>query len=433
MPKQTVPDIDFGKFVIAEIPDLFNEKKIKLNYQYQRGDIWKYRQQTELISSINKRYSIGVLVLFKNDSDQYEILDGQQRLLTIKKYLEDKIELTDTEIEKYSELDTQDKALLDAYCIYYLKLKSHDPETKEEDIVQTFLRLQEGTPLNKAEKINAYRGAFKDTFRTIREKHPMFSYLGKEKRFRFRQLAAELLLIELDGDFKHMIFPSLDQRTLILAIKKYEKAVSSKKVSFLTGNLDFIVGSLNYLLTGIKIREIVGFYLLISYLRKERAGNEELLNELAEFAKEFLKNLNSFSMYDTSPPLGMTRKLFENYKLYKQAAKAQTTPESIRTRLEIMIDEFDRMHPIIIKDSSRLHDTEQKRTLFFRQKGICPYCKKPLDFRSNTSSHHVIAHSKGGKTDDLKNAVLLHEKCHAKLEKELKKGKLFTTISLTGK
>ncbi len=94
--------------------------------------------------------------------------------LTIKKYLENKMNLSDTDIELYTELNTQDKALLDAYCIYYLKLKSHDPETKEEDIVQTFLRLQEGTPLNKAEKLNAYRGAFKDAFRNIREEHSIF-------------------------------------------------------------------------------------------------------------------------------------------------------------------------------------------------------------------------------------------------------------------
>jgi hypothetical protein len=38
MPKQTVPDIDFDKFVIAQIPRLFNENKILINSEYQRGD-----------------------------------------------------------------------------------------------------------------------------------------------------------------------------------------------------------------------------------------------------------------------------------------------------------------------------------------------------------------------------------------------------------
>ena len=80
MPKQTVPDIDFDKFVLAEIPKLFSNGKILINEQYQRGDIWKHSQKIELIRSIINRYSIGVLVLFVNEHDQYEILDGQQRL-----------------------------------------------------------------------------------------------------------------------------------------------------------------------------------------------------------------------------------------------------------------------------------------------------------------------------------------------------------------
>ncbi len=142
MPKQTVPDIHFDKFVLAQIPKLFDAGKIFINQEYQRGDIWKHSQKIELIRSIINRYSIGVLVLFVNEHGQYEVLDGQQRLLAIHNYLLDKLDLDDTDITKYSHLDFPDKTLLDAYCVFYLKLKSHDPESKEEDIVQTFLRLQ---------------------------------------------------------------------------------------------------------------------------------------------------------------------------------------------------------------------------------------------------------------------------------------------------
>lgn len=167
---------------------------------------------------------------------------------------------------------------------------------------------------------------------------------------------------------------------------------------------------------------MVSFYLLVSYLRHNRAGNEDLKNELAEFAKIFLQKLNSFSIYDIKPPKGLTRKEFDDYKAYKQEAKVLTTSESIKARLEILIAEFDRLHGIIIKDQDRLHDTEQKRVLFFRQKGLCAHCHKPLDFK-NSSSHHMVAHSKGGQTSDLSKAVLLHEKCHSNLEASLRKSK----------
>ncbi|MCX6037084.1 MAG: DUF262 domain-containing protein, partial [Chloroflexi bacterium] len=267
---------------------------------------------------------IGVLVLYINSAGQFEILDGQQRLLTINRYLTDNLDLVDSDLLKYSGLGFREKTQLNAYCVFYLQLNNIDPNKKEEDIVQTFLRLQEGTPLNKAEKINAYRGKFKEMFRSVRETHPIFGYLGKEKRFRWRQLAAEMLLIELEGDFGNMNFPDIDLPSLIAALKKYEKKIPSGKSTTYIGNLDLLNISLNMILTAFTPREMIAFYLLVSYLRKQRAGNKDLINELSEFAKEFLKNLNSFSIYDVTPPSGMTNTIFQNYKNFKQESKILT-------------------------------------------------------------------------------------------------------------
>ena len=421
MPQQKVPDIEFDFWTIAEIPSLFSENRININKEYQRADIWPHQQKIELIRSINNRYSIGVLVTYINDDKQFEILDGQQRLITIKQYLEDNLDLIKTNIAKYSELSLQEKTLINAYCVYYILLKSHNPKSKEEDIVQTFLRLQEGTPLNKAEKLNAQRGKFKATFRKIRETHPIFEYLGKEKRFRWRQLAAELLSLELESDFKNKIFQSLDLPSMLSIVKKYEKDISASKVKFFKGNLDYLHNSLNILLTALHLREIVSFYLLISYLRRIKADNKELVNEFAEFATQFMQNLNLFSIYDRKPPQGMSRKLFEKYRQYKQEAKVMTTSESIRKRFDIVLEDFNRLHPFIRKDSSRLYDIEQKRILYFRQKGLCALCNKFMNFTSS-SGHHVVAHFEGGKTDDLSKAVLLHEGCHRRIEKDKKEG-----------
>ncbi|MCJ7497176.1 MAG: DUF262 domain-containing protein [candidate division Zixibacteria bacterium] len=422
MPKQKVPDIEFNYFVLAQIKDLLDSNKIFINPNYQRSDMWTYTQQVELIRSITKRYSIGVLVLFINDRSQYEILDGQQRLLTIKKYVDDDIDLSHTDLLKYSDLEMREKALIDAYCIYYLKLKSHDIESKEEDIIQTFLRLQEGTPLNKAEKINAYRGKFKNTFREIRDTNKLFAYFGRDKRFRLRLLCAELLMLELESNFENQTFLSLDIDTFKDVLKKYEKDISERKVKFFKGNLDFLHTSLNYLLTAIQPRELVPFYLLVSYLRRHKADNSNLMNELSDFAEQFLGYLNMFSIYDKEPPEGMSIDLFEKYMNYKTEARKATTADSIKYRFNFILEEFKRLQPFIQKDKQRLLDIEQKRILFFRQKGICPECNQKIDFRKS-SAHHVIAHRDGAKTEDLDSAALLHEKCHRKLEKKL--GKIF--------
>ncbi len=419
MTRQTVPDLDMIKFTLEEIPDLFRESKIKINYSYQRGDIWKPNQKIELIRSIFNSFSIGILVSFINDDKQHEILDGQQRLLTIAQYLDDRLDLSKTDITLYSELSRQEKTLLNAYCVFSLNIR-FSQDTKEENLIQTFLRLQEGTPLNKAEKINAYRGRFKDNFRQVRETHKIFGFLKGDKRFRLRQLSAEMLMIELEGDFENKIFPDLSLPNLIKTLKTYEKTIPPSKVKNYVTNLDYLYSSLNIILTAFTPREMIAFYLLVSYLRKNKAGNENLQNELAEFTKEFLKNLNTFSIYDDDPPEGMTKKIFDAYKKYKTESKILTSGSSLRNRLNIMINEFDRMHKIVMKDPKRFHDIDQKRILYFRQKGLCTECGKEMIFDAS-SAHHGIAHKKGGKTDDLENAQLLHIKCHERLEKRIKK------------
>jgi 5-methylcytosine-specific restriction endonuclease McrA len=116
----------------------------------------------------------------------------------------------------------------------------------------------------------------------------------------------------------------------------------------------------------------------------------------------------------------MPKNLFDTYKKFKQESKILTSGSSLRNRLDIMIDEFDRMHKVIIKDPQRFHDIEQKRTLYFKQKGLCAECGKEMFFDAS-SAHHGIAHKSGGKTDDLDNSQLLHIRCHEKLEKRIKK------------
>jgi uncharacterized protein with ParB-like and HNH nuclease domain len=418
--KQHIPDIDFANFALGNIKNLFVQNKIYINEEYQRGDVWKQGQKVELIKSIFNSYSIGVLVLYINDKGQFEILDGQQRLLTIFKYVSDKIDLPE-DVTKYSELEENDKIFLNGYSVYYLKLKSHNPETKEEDIVQTFLRLQEGSPLNKAEKINAYRGTFKDVFLQERISQPMFTLMQGDKRFRLRLLSAELLLLELESDFKNKIFPSIDLPTFKVVINKYRSKISDIKVKFFRGNLDYIYESMNMMLTALTPRDLIPLYLLISYLRKHRADNSNLKNELSVFIENILQELNSFVITDTKPPKGMPANRFKTLMEYKTQARGATTSESIKYRFDFFLSEFEKQHNIILKDTKRLHDKEQKRILYLRQKGICLECNKIIDFRIDGSAHHVLAHKDGGKTDDLTKAVLLHEKCHQKLEKRISK------------
>ena len=101
---------------------------------------------------------------------------------------------------------------------------------------------------------------------------------------------------------------------MIKGTKKYERKISRQKLTFYRGNLDYMERSLNMFLGAFDFRDIISFYLLISYLRKKRAGNQNLQNEYAVFARIFMQKLNMFSIYDIKPPKGMTKEEFERIR-----------------------------------------------------------------------------------------------------------------------
>lgn len=56
--------------------------------QYQRGQVWKEKQQQKLINSIKKGYPFGTILLYWNEEDnKYRLIDGLQRCTTLSIYI----------------------------------------------------------------------------------------------------------------------------------------------------------------------------------------------------------------------------------------------------------------------------------------------------------------------------------------------------------
>ena len=95
----TINQLFEEKLIILTINQLFDKKLIIPNYQ--RPYKWTDKNITDLILDIQDsikelqkygsfKYRIGSVILYKNNKDEYEIVDGQQRtlsLLLLKLYL----------------------------------------------------------------------------------------------------------------------------------------------------------------------------------------------------------------------------------------------------------------------------------------------------------------------------------------------------------
>lgn len=142
------------------IKDLTKEK-ILLKHKLQRKEgQWNRIQCSELIDSLLRRYLINPTYAIKEDETFY-VIDGVQRLSTIRRYLADEFALSKTlnpisinseerEIagKKFSKLDDDIKEeLLKSELQMYVIT-----EYTEEDVREIFKRLNAGTSLSKGQK-----------------------------------------------------------------------------------------------------------------------------------------------------------------------------------------------------------------------------------------------------------------------------------------
>jgi hypothetical protein len=73
---------------IMEAYELYRKNKLLINRRYQRKLVWTQPEKQNLIISILKKYPIPLILLASMDNDDYEIIDGMQRLNAIFGFIE---------------------------------------------------------------------------------------------------------------------------------------------------------------------------------------------------------------------------------------------------------------------------------------------------------------------------------------------------------
>ena len=77
---------------------------------------------------------------------------------------------------------------------------THLVDYSDDDVEDMFLRLQNGTPLNAAEKRHAWSGDVREVVAKL-SRHRLFSLAGfSNKRFAFEDAAAKVLHLQLSGE-----------------------------------------------------------------------------------------------------------------------------------------------------------------------------------------------------------------------------------------
>lgn len=179
--------------------------KLTIQPEYQRNYIYANgKDDAAVIDSLLKGYPIGLIYFVETEKDKYEILDGQQRITSIGRYVTNKFAWIDENDIPYKfeplPKDKQDK-------IYNTELTIYICSGEESEIKEWFKTINiAGKPLNNQELLNSiYSGPFitkaKEVFSNSQNSnlHKWLSYMKVEVK---RQGLLEVALSWVSKDWE---------------------------------------------------------------------------------------------------------------------------------------------------------------------------------------------------------------------------------------
>lgn len=185
-------------FIVRSLDDQIKDGTLILADKYQRRQVWKNVTCSRLIESLLMNVPIPVCYFAELETGQYSVIDGQQRLSAIHRYLNNEYPLSGLKVKhelinkRFHQLSQEDKRLIlsrTIRCIVILR-ESH-PDIR----FDVFERLNtSSSQLSTQELRNCiYRGELNDLIRRLSENHT-FLYIRDVKEPDLRMKDNEMIL-----------------------------------------------------------------------------------------------------------------------------------------------------------------------------------------------------------------------------------------------
>lgn len=385
---------------------LLYRDRYKVDPTYQRAPgVWERWREQYLIDSILRGYGIPLIFIHKSGAQEY-IVDGQQRLLTIWEFYDDKLELSqrfsadiideNSGARRHSQLSAEYQNRFSGYALGVAYLEHYN----DEEIRSTFKRLQSGKPLSPGEKLNAYAGDIVPTMRQLGE-HAFFRDtvalgLGRYKDY---YLAAMFLMLEARGiasTSPAYVYDFFDKNKWLGTGSKTCKRV--KRV-------------LEYLHTAFAGRAgelrtqawIVSTYLLASYLIQHYSVQDQR-TQFRDFIVQFYQDIAHVPESAGPEP--------ELIRFSTAISRGTNNEETIKFRHAVLVRRFVVQYAPVELDEQRIFADDQKLEIFRKCDGVCQRCGRKLEFADScTHYHHVDPYITGGETE-VANGLLVCRDCH---------------------
>ena len=425
---------------IKDLVDLYRNGMLKVNPEYQRGEVWTAPQKKKLIDSVLRRYPLPVIYLHHikktvagMQREDLEIIDGQQRITALYEFAEGAYALFDP---------VQDDAqarfpnfLKEDPCPWGRKDYHTLPDEFQEQFLNTelpvamitsddsnevrdlFVRLQSGLPLNPQEKRDVHPGNFTDFVLQVGGKPQLARYPGhsffqrvmrmkpRQDRGRTRQLAAQITMLHLafrEGGPNN--FPDINAQAID---DFYYRNLDFEEAGKDTERLRNILTKLDDLLGDGKRPALLNHHAIHLVILTESLWDDYTRSWEATLPGAVDKF--SQSLVTASKSKDATDPFWGSYGLLTRANSDRG--DTIRRRHGFYTQKmFEFLGPLQQKDPQRLFGRLEREIIYFRDGKKCAVCAGEVSW-NEAEIHHAVEHQHGGRTE-LDNGVLVHRHCH---------------------
>lgn len=391
---------------LANLKLLRDSQKLWLNPDYQRGEVWTLSQKQLLIDSLLNNIDVPKIYLreVRKGSYEFEVVDGQQRLRAVFEYLDGDFPL-DVDADPVGEELVAGKHFneLGTHCQIELTSKSldvtHLVDYTDDDVEDMFLRLQNGTPLNAAEKRHAWSGEVRQVVSELSQ-HKLFTSVGfSNKRFGFEDASAKVLHLQLAGEGADLK-PASIKRTY----------VSNPHLSLNDPSTKQIVRTWNLLVRAFRGKQNPKLkkyaVLTLTSVCSELLGDYDLASYAKAIADSYLEFETQRIKNSRLPEEDRDQELSN----YTEAARNDSV-EAMALRARILKRFLIASIPLLkLTDPERSFSEEQRFVIYHRDQGICQLCHLPVE-EGNWHADHKVPHARGGPTS-IDNGQLAHVSCN---------------------
>lgn len=193
---------------VSTLMHQIQNKQLILRPEYQREeDVWPLMKKSRLIESLLMGVVIPNIYVANTEEDS-EVMDGLQRLSTIRQYTQDEFAISGkspiTERgKKFSELPKSLQNRIMKAPLIVIEVGSNQHPITNEMKFETFVRLQGGSPLNAIEIIHAsFQGPLMKAARKLSMDERFLGFFApKKKRMKNLEAALSAMVYAFEGEY----------------------------------------------------------------------------------------------------------------------------------------------------------------------------------------------------------------------------------------